>query len=57
MRMPASVNTESSSAPRVSGTVTSMRIVEDDSAVKVRLAVNVVAENGSPAASCACGQY
>ncbi|HKT49867.1 MAG TPA: hypothetical protein VJV96_06200 [Candidatus Angelobacter sp.] len=36
---------ERTSQLRVSGTVTSMRILEDDNAVKVRLAVNLVAEN------------
>lgn len=36
---------ENTSALKVSGTATSVRIVEEDSAVKVHLAVNLVAEN------------
>lgn len=40
-----SVTADNASALKISGTVTSMRIVEGDSAVKVHLAVNLVAEN------------
>jgi hypothetical protein len=40
-----SVKPDGASPLKVSGTVTSVRIVEDENAVKVRLAVNLVAEN------------
>ena len=42
-----SVKPDGASPLKVSGTVTSVRIVEDENAVKVRLAVNLVAENAS----------